>query len=104
MANGAGECDHIVLAASEVVLSTRLVLGRGLQEQDIVVIGGAGHIVVEVVDDEAGSLSGNVDVELEKGGVQGGGNRGGGAQGHQDVTTSVEEVEDQLCCQVGTEA
>lgn len=104
VADGAGECDHIVLAAGEVVLGTSLVLGRGLQKQHIVVVGGARHIVVEMVDDEASSLSGKVDVELEKGGIQGGGNRGGGAQGHQYVTTSVEEVEDELRCQVGTEA
>lgn len=104
VADGAGECDHIVLAASEKMLGARLVLRRGLQEQDIVVVGGARHIVVEVVDDEASSLGGKVDVELKKGGIQGGGNRGGRAQGHQYVATSVEEVEDQLRCQVGTEA
>lgn len=104
VADRARECDDIVLAAGEVVLGTGLVLGRGLQEQDIVVVGSAGHIVVEVVDHETGSLGGDVDIELEKGGVQGGGHRVGGAEGHQDVTTGIEEVKDQLRGQVGTKA
>lgn len=104
MANGARERDHIILAASEVVFGAGLELRRGLQEKDIVVVGCAEHIVVEMIDNEAGALGGNVNVELEEGSVQGGGNGGGGAQGHQDITTSVEEVEDKLCCQAGTEA
>lgn len=81
VADSTGECDHIVLAAGEVILGAGLVLGRCLQEKDIVVVGSAGHIVVEVVDHEAGSLGGDVNIELEKGGVQGGGNGFGGAQG-----------------------
>lgn len=104
VADSAGECDHIVLAAGEEVLGAGPVLGRGLQEEGIVVVGGARHIVVEVVDHEAGALGGHVDVELEKGGVQGGGDGVGGAQGDQDVTAGVEKVEDQLCGQVGAEA
>lgn len=67
-------------------------------------IGGGLGIVVEVVDHQAGSLSGDVDVQLEKESVQGGGDRLRGAQGKQDVAAGVEEVEDLVGSQVGAES
>lgn len=67
-------------------------------------VGGGLGIVVEVVNHQAGSLCGDVDVQLEKKSVQGGGDGLRGAQGKQDVAAGVEEVEDLLGSQVGAEA
>lgn len=104
-AQAAGEREQVALAAAaKVVLGAGLVLaGRG-QEEDVVLIGGGLGVVVEVVDDEAGSLGGDVDVELQEDRVEGGRYGRRRAQGEEDVATSVDEVEDLLCRQVGTEA
>lgn len=104
MAERAGERDHVGVAAGEVILGAGPVTGRGLEKDDIVVISGARDVVVEVVDHEACSLAGNVNIELEKDVVQGSWDGGVGAESDQDVTACIEEVEDELCCQVRTEA
>lgn len=104
-AQAAGEREQVALAAAaKVVLGARLVLaGRG-QEEDVVLVGGGLGVVVEVVDDETGSLGGDVDVELQEDRVEGGRYGRRRAQGEEDVATGVDEVEDLLRRQVGTEA
>lgn len=102
VAETAREGEQVFLAtAAEVVLGVISVVAGGGHEDDIVEVGGGLGIVVEVVNHQAGSLGGDVDVQLEKESVQGGGDGLRGAQGKQDIAASVEEVEDLLGSQVG---
>jgi hypothetical protein len=66
-------------------------------------VGGAGGVVVEVVDDEAGAVGGQGYVQLEKERVDGRRGCVGGAEGEEDVAVGVDEVEEQLGCQIGAE-
>lgn len=105
VAETAGEGDQVFLAtAAEVVLGVVSVVAGSGHEDDIVEVGGGLGIVVEVVNHQTGSLGGDVDVQLEKESVQGGGDGLRGAQGKQDVSAGVEEVEDLLGSEVGTES
>lgn len=105
VAETAGEGDQVLLAtAAEVVLGVFSVVAGSGHENDIVEIGSGLGVVVEVVNHQAGSLCGDVDVQLKEESVQGGGYGLGGAQGKQDVAAGVEEVEDLLRSQVGPES
>ena len=98
VAEAAREGEQVFLAtAAEVVLGVVPVVARSGHEDDIVKVGGGLGIVVEVVNHQAGSLGGNVNVQLEKERVQGGGDGLRGAQGKQHIAAGVEEVEDLLC-------
>lgn len=105
VAEGAGHGEEVgPAAAAEVVLGARAVPARGGHEHDVVVVGGGLGVVVEVVDDETRALGGDLDVQLEEEGVEGGRDGLGGAQGEEDVAAGVEEVEEELGCQVGAES
>lgn len=101
-----GEGNDLVSggAGAEDVLDARAVAAGGREEEHVVLVGGAGRVVVEVVDDEAGALSGELDVELGEEGDEGGRGRGVGAQGDEDVAVGVEELEEQLAGQLGAQA
>lgn len=104
VAETAREGEQVFLAtAAEVVLGVVSVVAGSGHEDDIVEVGGGFGIVVEVVNHQAGSLGGDMDVQLEKESVQGGGDGLRGAQGKQDVAAGVEEIEDLLGSQVGAE-
>lgn len=103
-ADAAREGDQLgVGALAEEVLDAGADGLGGGQKEDIVPVGGAGDVVVEVVDDEAVAVGGQGDVELREEGDQRGGCGGVGAEGEQDVALGVDEVEEGLGRQVGTE-
>lgn len=68
------------------------------------VVGGGLRVVVEVVDNEACSLGWDVDIKLEKNGVQGSRNGCRGTQSEQNISAGVDEVEDLFRRQVRAEA
>lgn len=49
-----------------------------------------------MVDDLAGALSGNVDVELGQDGVESGRHGMGGGHGNEDVSAGIDELDDSL--------
>ena len=105
VAETARKCEQVFLATTaKVVLGVISVVTGSGHEDNIVEIGGGLGIIVEVVNNKAGSLGGDVDIQLEKESVQGGGDGLGGAQGKQDVSAGVEEIEDLLRSQVGAES
>lgn len=105
-AHAVGEGDDLVRggAGAEDVLDAGTVAAGGREEEHVVLVGGAGRVVVEVVDDEAGALSGELDIELGEEGDEGGRGRGVGAQGDEDIAVGVEELEEELAGQLGAQA
>lgn len=61
-------------------------------------------VIVEVVDDGAGALNGQGNVELGQKRDERGGCRNGGGQRKQDVALGVDEVDETVWGQVWTEA
>jgi hypothetical protein len=57
-----------------------------------------------VVHHETGAVRGELDVELGEEGDEGVGCRDTGAEGHEDVTLGVEEVDEEVGRQIGAEA
>lgn len=104
VAETARESNEVFLAtAAEVVFGVVSVVARSGHEDDIVEVGGRLGIVVEVVNNQTGSLGGDVDIQLEEKSVERGSDGLRGAQGKQDVAAGVDEVEDLLGSQVGAE-
>lgn len=105
VAETARESKQVFLAtAAKVILGVVSVVARSGHEDDIVEIGSGLGIVVEVINDQTGSLGGDMDVQLEEKSIQGGGDGLRGAQGKQDVAAGVDEVEDLLRSQVGAKS
>ena len=103
MSNTARESKQLVLAAAgEEVLQAWSEWARRRQSEHIMQVGSARGIVVEVVHDEASSVGRELDIELEKEGVDGGGSGLAGAEGQEDVAVGIDEVKEDLGSQVGT--
>ncbi|KAK5632326.1 hypothetical protein RRF57_008040 [Xylaria bambusicola] len=63
-----------------------------------------GSVVIEVVDDEALAIRGDMDIEFEESRNEAGGNRCRAGEGQKNVAFCVYELEDDARGQVGTEA
>lgn len=66
-------------------------------------LGGAGDVVVEVINDEAVPVGGQGDVEFGEEGDERGGRGRVGTESQQNVALGVDEVEEGLGRQVGAE-
>lgn len=103
MADGVRECQD---AAGElkVGLEAGANAGRRIQDEDVVGLGGGDGVVVEVVDDGAGALDGEGDVELGEEGDERRGRGDGGRQRNEDVSVGVDEVDEAVWGQVGSQS
>jgi hypothetical protein len=93
---GAGHLKVLLAAVADV--------DRGVEHEDIVLLGGGHGVIVEVVHDGAGALGGQGDFELgqERDERAGDGCRRG--LGQEDVALGVNEVDQDVRGQVGTKA
>lgn len=78
----------------EEVLDVRAQRARRREEEDIVLVGCGSGIVGEVVDDEAGAVGGEGDVELGEGGNDGGRGGCGCGEGEKNVALCVDKLDD----------
>lgn len=78
--------------------------GLGRESQHVVLVGGAHGVVVEVVDDQAGALEGQSNVELGKKTAERRRDGVGGAGRQQDVAIGVDELDQVVGRQVRSEA
>lgn len=102
VADGAGHGQNAL--STEEVLDADLLPLATLNNENIMLLGGRGLVVVEVVDGQSVAVLGQVDVELEEhaGDLARDGRLAG--QSQQDVSILVDEVDEQLGGEVGAEA
>lgn len=79
-------------------------VGRRIKDEDVVGLGGGDGVVVEVVDDGAGALDGQGDVELGEEGDERSGRGNLGGQRNEDVSIGVDEVDEAVWGQVGSKS
>lgn len=103
MANSVGEGQDTT-GDLKVGLKVRANVGWRIEDEDVVGFGSGNGVVVEVIDDGAGALNGQGNVELGKKRDERGGRWDGGGQRKQDVALGVDEVDETVWGQVGTEA
>lgn len=102
VSHGVRKGDQAINA--EEVLDILLALGGRWKQQDIVIVGGGLGIVVEVVDNQARAVGGESNVELEQQAADGSGDGGVGGEGKKDIGAQVDEVDEQVWGEGGTES
>lgn len=90
--------------AIEQGLDVRTQWSRTVEEEHIVLLGSRDGIVVEVVDNNGGTVIRQVDIDFEKEGADGAGSGGLAREGKDDVAVLVQEVQDVFRGKVGAEA
>lgn len=102
MADAVGEGNNLAVLVEEVLDAGAGGLGGG-DGEDVVLLGGADGVVIEVVDDKAGAVGGEGDVKLGQEAHDGGRDGRFGGEGQKDVALGVDELEENVGGQVGTE-
>jgi hypothetical protein len=85
-------------------LEARTELARWREEEYIVLFACGRGVVVEVVHDKAGAVSGKGNVELAEEADNGAGCGGVGGEGEEDVPAGVDELKEDTGSQVRAEA